>query len=614
MSEKHEGGMSSPRTEDEWKGRVITESEALDLIWPIHDGDRSREPWVSLVGAGISAPQIPCIGPELYRLMAQSSATVPPTSAQFEASFGGYKEALQKWLPFPANQAAFFENLSTRTCISRANTLLALLLSDGRIGNTVVTTNFDDHLERAMRIFGKRRMRVARGLNEFGRVQNNSSGDPIKLFHAHGTFEFDDLINHEASMEEQLNSPGFEQLVNMFVGAERIVVVGYGCGVDDIVSIALQEARKRNWRARSGAFWYCYSASDLQKLRSHPIYSRWRTLRAVVPDAIHQWFRNGENQDHLEKIPKVLPADQIFDSFLKRVAPQGRIARAVSFHEAPLTFFKEQIEDAIGRDADGNPMVKGAPSELVQAYEAMTRAVDTFHRLMKEGEEARQIILRAKELLDQRDSSIAGVLVAFSLSPACPVFVHVVEEYCGLVIAAATSPKLGLLGYQRVQVYHSGGVWATAAIRHPTFSVLPNADRHQQKIIDSFLACQLALRENLRRGGAFPVARQHQPLETFQDPVEIILNPRNWVPSDAKENHLYLPHWPNEELTKALQLRLNAPVDSINSTNSPAAFANEFRQAVTKLDSSTWPEEEIARMIVWADQWALVDLRLESDS
>ena len=125
----------------------------IDSTIQLHDGNHVL-PYFFIVGAGVSAPEIPLAGGivelcknEIKRRNTDYYNRCVTEMQQFESDpTKNYSGWIERAYPNSVDRSRFFKSIITKAKISSANLMLAHILSSKKISTTVFTTNFDDKL------------------------------------------------------------------------------------------------------------------------------------------------------------------------------------------------------------------------------------------------------------------------------------------------------------------------------------------------------------------------------------------------------------------------------------------------------------------------------------
>jgi hypothetical protein len=128
-------------------------SEIHQACGPSADDPR-RSPFFFIVGAGVSFPPVPLAS----SIIDHCRKLATDYNRRGEEKEGHALDAYSHWFALAYPQARqrqqYLRELMQNKAISLANLRLAHLIGARKLTNLVVTTNFDDMLSRALRLFG----------------------------------------------------------------------------------------------------------------------------------------------------------------------------------------------------------------------------------------------------------------------------------------------------------------------------------------------------------------------------------------------------------------------------------------------------------------------------
>ena len=285
-----------------------------------------------------------------------------------------YSHWFSQAYPEPFQRQAYLRSLIEGKPIPAANLRLAHLLLDGRIGNLVVTPNFDDFLSRALNLFGKAHV-ICDHPSTVGRIDPESPD--LQLVHVHGTFWFYDCRNLKQEIADRAE-PSHETQLSMAALLDRILarrsplVLGYSGWEGDVVMTALR--RRLASGMRSNVYWFCHSRASQPAapwVASHP-----NVMFVLPPERLESWpgasqvansqpIRRGHG-DASGPEPSSLPpaTEPALDPKLPALDVLDEIIRALSLEEPPLTrdplaFFIGQLRAQLASEDSDQPETQG---------------------------------------------------------------------------------------------------------------------------------------------------------------------------------------------------------------------------------------------------------------
>ena len=149
-------------------------------------------PFFFLVGAGISNPPIP-LAFELEEQCRQTAARYRRTQEPLKSDpIARYSHWFRQAFPQREQRQRYLRQVMERAFISRANFRLAHLMLNSSVSNLVATTNFDDSLSRALRLFGHSHV-VCDHPRTTARIDLLSQD--TQIVHVHGSYWYYDCCN-----------------------------------------------------------------------------------------------------------------------------------------------------------------------------------------------------------------------------------------------------------------------------------------------------------------------------------------------------------------------------------------------------------------------------------
>ncbi|MBM3216977.1 hypothetical protein FJZ36_18945, partial [Candidatus Poribacteria bacterium] len=325
---------------------IITLDEAIRNIRAACKRPRKRQPFFFMIGAGVSAPTIP-LAPEIIR-HCKRKAKLPRRSKPPE--FADVLDEYSFWLNRAYGDATlrqeYFRGIIEGKSISDANLRLAHLLMKGNVAKLVVTTNFDDHLSRAVSLFGGRPI-ICDHPHTTARIDEASAD--LQIVHLHGSYWYYDLKNLkgevEAASKLDPDSPmTMATVLNTALRHMGIIVVGYSGWERDVFMSALQRRLGVENPLSHGLYWFCYERKQVGELpewlRDHG------DVRIVAPeprpiadvDDSGRTLRAAALDDEAGR----LPARRVFEKLIAELKLD-----TPTLMKDPLGFFADQLEKSL---------------------------------------------------------------------------------------------------------------------------------------------------------------------------------------------------------------------------------------------------------------------------
>lgn len=371
--------------------------------------DPTAFPFFFIVGAGISAPSVPIaskIVDDCCELAQRKNLKMP---ALPDDPMEKYEQALLTIHPNPADRQQYFHDLIQNAPISAANLRLAHLLDSHKLTNLVLTTNFDEMLTRALRLFGAECV-VCDHPKTTRRIDPNRA-DLLQVVHVHGTHWFYDCVNLKGEIKRRakkdtLDDVSMADLLRLILAQRSPIVIGYSGWSDDVIMTGIKTWLKQSSHPHN-LYWFCYRASEAEHVRkltrNHP------SVRIVVD----------------EKEP--LDATRVFEAMnLALELPAPAITRD------PLQFFAEQLERNLGAEHNRNDVYliqqviarvkRGVElearefAELTAKQKANAELIEKISDAVRRGAYAEAVALapevRMQELTSEQKQAAAGALVS----------------------------------------------------------------------------------------------------------------------------------------------------------------------------------------------------------
>lgn len=249
----------------------INLEEAVNQIKQVSDEHFNvgkMSPYFILAGAGISYPSAP-LAKDIIEHCKDNAKKLGRENFQTPLN-STTQDEYSTWfeLAYPNRQQRqnFLKKMLFNKPIPPANIKLAHILSNIKITNLVVTTNFDDFLSRSLNIFGIPHI-VSDHPHTVEKV--NLESEYVQIVHIHGTYWFYDCCNLQSEIvqraERLLNS---NLTMSFFIDSllyRRVpIVVGYSGWENDVFMQALK--RRLQSPLPYNLFWFCYSKESFEAL------------------------------------------------------------------------------------------------------------------------------------------------------------------------------------------------------------------------------------------------------------------------------------------------------------------------------------------------------------
>src|SRR5579871_2726176 len=288
------------------------------------EGRPSGPPFFFIVGAGISVPVIPTareIEHTCKEVAQKRKAFDEPNPSDPMKSYSYWFE---KAFPHASQRTTHLRYLMDTKPISPANLRLAHLLQNGSIANIAVTSNFDDHLSRALRLFGASPI-LCDHPGTIRRLGGESS--EVQILHVHGTYPFYDACNLDVEIKERAwiktatDAPTVFSFLSHLLWKRSPIVIGYSGWERDVIMSALKE-RMHGQVVPLNLYWFCYEHSAIDMLpdwlRNH------NQVRFVTPESKSQPVRYSSTDAPLERVSSAqLDAAYVLERFISKANVQS---------------------------------------------------------------------------------------------------------------------------------------------------------------------------------------------------------------------------------------------------------------------------------------------------
>lgn len=311
-------------------------------------------PYFFIVGAGISAPEIP-IASEIIKKCKRKCKELDEISyIQFENEtkvhennpMKYYSEWIEFAYPNRIDRSNLFKGLNAKAKISSANLMLAQILDSKKFANTVFTTNFDDSLKRALNLIGTKEFVSAE--NAMDNLVVNNHTKEIQIIHVHGTYKFYDCANLEDEITEVAGQSGTissTRLLNTFLIDQAPIIVGYSGWESDVIMKCLKE--RISYPTPLRYIWVCHSTKNYDSLPQWLKVSN--NIIFVVPSDNDE---NCDNGDYIQEFTENIN-ESLIDAtkFFKRLVYEFKIPTSTVLSN-PYQYFSKTISELLPENED----------------------------------------------------------------------------------------------------------------------------------------------------------------------------------------------------------------------------------------------------------------------
>jgi tetratricopeptide (TPR) repeat protein len=445
--------------------------------------DPTAFPFFFIVGAGISAPSVPIaskIVDHCCELAQRRNLKMP---ALPDDPMEKYEKTLITLHPNPADRQQYFHDLIQNAPISPANLRLAHLLDSHKLTNLVLTTNFDEMLTRALRLFGAECV-VCDHPKTTRRIDPNRA-DLLQVVHVHGTHWFYDCVNLKGEIKRRAKKDTFDDvsmadLLRLILAQRSPIIIGYSGWADDVIMTGIKTWLKQSSHPHN-LYWFCYRATEAEHVwkltKNHP------SVRIVVD----------ENEP--------LDATRVFEAInLALDLPAPAITRD------PLKFFAEQLERNLGAKHDRNDIYliqqviarvkRGVELEaaefaaLTAKQKANAELVEKISDAVRRGAYAEAVALapevRMQELTEEQRRAAVGALM--SLYDACWArdpegMLAVTEALSSALTEDISDEDSAVIRFVRAWALYANDQYADALAAHDEFLRHYGKDPGRQKSV-----------------------------------------------------------------------------------------------------------------------------------
>lgn len=344
-----------------YMGKKINLKEAVNLIWETvkiteEQSTNGELPYVFIVGAGISAPEILSADgivqhcqekvkelyqddEELDRVFEKSKEFTVNSAKYYSYWFGqAYKNKIHR--------QQYLKSIINKARISTSNLLLAQILNNKKIATTVITPNFDNQLLKSLNLLGNYNVFSANNVLDNIALSRNSSD--VQLMHVHGTYEFYDCCNLEQEITRVASETGIKSTagtIEEFLKNQSPIVIGYSGWEDDVIMSKIKE-RLLYAPLPYGIIWFCFSNKDYEILpewlkSSEDVFF---VLPDIVSDEKKTIDKNKEEQS-------LLPAEDVFTALIAKFEFE-----APKLFSNPIQYYIDLIDGFFPQNGDIFPV------------------------------------------------------------------------------------------------------------------------------------------------------------------------------------------------------------------------------------------------------------------
>lgn len=308
-------------------GKIYNLREATMLIWETvkiteEQGVGISCPYVFIVGAGISAPEITTANGIIKHCMEQVKSRYEENGEELDLILNKAERLTTnsaKYYSFWFEQAyknkihrqQYLKSIINNARISTSNLLLAQILNTRQIATTVITPNFDNHLLKSLNLLGN--YDVFSANNMLDNIALNRNTKTLQIMHVHGTYEFYDCCNLENEIIKIAHGEGIKSTagtIEEFFKSQSPIVIGYSGWEDDVIMSKLRD-RLQYAALPYSLLWFCFSAKDYELL------PEWLKSSDDVIFVLPEQKSVEDEVDRKEEL-SILPAEDVLNALITR--------------------------------------------------------------------------------------------------------------------------------------------------------------------------------------------------------------------------------------------------------------------------------------------------------
>jgi tetratricopeptide (TPR) repeat protein len=302
----------------------------------ILQSSQTKKPFFFLIGSGVSFPSVVGTGDIINMCKdiakKQSKSDDEPDVSMLDSYTYWFLQAF----PNAKDRQNFIKNLVCDKPVSGSAFRLAHILSSQAISNTVITTNFDELIEKALGLFG-----VSYISHQHPSVadQIDFEHDGIQIIHVHGTFRYYDLCNLKDEILDRAKRPDVTSVsvanrLDQLLMTKSPIIIGYGGWDGDVITGAIKRRLYglygQSMQLPYNIYWFCFDQPSFDLI---PDYIReHQNVMFVMPDSVAR-----EHKDFNRS--SILTASDVFDMII-RTSGIGK----PDITKDPLCFFADLLE------------------------------------------------------------------------------------------------------------------------------------------------------------------------------------------------------------------------------------------------------------------------------
>jgi hypothetical protein len=370
--------------------------------------DVYRSPFFLIVGAGVSYPSVPLAPGIIHQCREIADKYGRSRKPSGPKALDEYSHWFKLAYPNPGQRQLYLRSLIEKKPLSSASLRLAHLLSSRRLTNLVVTTNFDDFIARALRLFGEEPA-ICDHPSTVARI--DPQRQDIQIIHVHGSYLFYDCANLRGEVagrakHDEESSLTMIGLLDNILWTRSPLVLGYSGWDQDVIMSALHRRLRGSNPLAQSVYWFCFRRDEVMKLpkwlHSDP------NVRFVLPKpkeaaedaaarepAVPGSFRDLTQSPLKDKPPASPVPDEPTLSALEvldRINVKLKIGLPRLF-ENPLGYFAASLEASLPEEEAQNPVGS------LYAFKALIEEIRNAEKQAQKRSE-RQKVRETDQLLD----------------------------------------------------------------------------------------------------------------------------------------------------------------------------------------------------------------------
>lgn len=243
---------------------------AIEEIFSIYNCITDEKfPYFLIVGAGVSAPEIPLASQIIDDCKRKCKSNPNYEQFSIESKYLSAEEKYSFWLnkayPSKEPRRQYFSQIVKKAKITSSNLQIANILSSKKLFNLVVTTNFDNQIEKALNFLNF--FDYYSSENEIDNLSINLRNDDVQIIKVHGDYKNYNFKNLDSEIkrityDNSILSMG-DMLQEIFKNRSPIII-GYSGWENDVIMKTMKN--RLLYDVPYKYYWFCYSIEDYEVL------------------------------------------------------------------------------------------------------------------------------------------------------------------------------------------------------------------------------------------------------------------------------------------------------------------------------------------------------------